>query len=571
MRSRLGETGDAALRVGESRPRLCSVPPAVSSAGSEAVDLAGRAGLVLDPWQAWVLDRALAERRDGKWAAWEIGLIIPRQNGKSAILEARELAGLVLFGETLIIHTAHEFRTSQEAFRRIRKLIEATPDLDRAVMKMPESHGEEGIEFRGGTRLRFLARSKTAARGFSCDLLVYDEAMILSADIVGSSLPTMSARNMATAGGTQVWYTASAGLGSVSTQLALIRTRGLAGGDPALFFAEWSIDPHTPYCEPGCGEHDEVYDVESYYKANPGLGYIHSDGTGLTLEAVEREARGMDAASFAVERLDVGTYPAPKDGWAVIPRRWWTATANDEVPRPGAPAFAIDTTPKRTFSSIALAGAGRESKVFRPDPDGGVPRAVAKVHLELADHRPGTSWLLNRALELDRRWSPVGWAVDPRAAAGTLIDDMIASGLNVIQPAARDMAFAFGGIYDDFRDDALTHATDKEVAVALAGAATRKLGDGLAWDRVNSDVDISPLVAYSLAHWLYRKLGGDSYDVGDSVHFDLTEIIRLCNMGVYGPADIARLFAAELIDDRGLTELHKATGRDYSALIRAGT
>lgn len=557
MRSRHTGTGGVALRVGESRPRLCSVPPAVSSAGSEAVDLAGRAGLVLDPWQAWILDRALAERHDGKWAAWEIGLIIPRQNGKSAILEARELAGLVLFGETLIIHTAHEFRTSQEAFRRIRKLIEKTPELDRAVMKMPESHGEEGIEFRGGTRLRFLARSKTAARGFSCDLLVYDEAMILPADIVGSSLPTMSARNMATVGGTQVWYTGSAGLGSVSTQLALIRSRGKRAhetgiADESLFFAEWSVEPHTPYCDPGCSEHDEIYDVESYYKANPGLGYIHSDGTGLTLEAVEREAAGMDAHQFAVERLDVGTYPAPKDGWAVIPRRWWLATVNNEVPRPASPAFAIDTTPKRTFSSIALAGTGRESKVY----------------LELADHRPGTAWLLNRALELDRRWSPVGWAVDPRAAAGTLIDDMIQSGLNVIQPSARDMAFAFGGIYDDFRDDMLTHAADKEVASALAGAATRKLGDGLAWDRTNSDVDISPLVAYSLAHWLHRKLGGDSYDAADSVHFDINEIVRLCQMGIYGPADIARLFAAELIDDRGLAELHKATGRDYSSLVR---
>jgi hypothetical protein len=553
MKSPNAASGEDGRRVGDPRPRLCSVPPAVSSAGSEAVDLAGRAGLHLDPWQAWVLDRALAERDDGKWAAWEIGLIIPRQNGKSAILEARELAGLVLFGETLIIHTAHEFRTSQEAFRRIRRLIEATPELDSAVMRMPESHGEEGIEFRGGKRLRFLARSKTAARGFSCDLLVYDEAMILPSDVVGSSLPTMSARSMATAGGTQVWYTGSAGLGAVSTQLALIRGRGIQGDDEALFFAEWSIDPHTPYCDPGCTEHDEIYALDSLYKSNPGLGYIHSDGTGLTLEAVEREARGMDAEQYATERLDVGTYPAPKDGWAVIPKRWWLATADDSAPRPAGPAFSIDTTPKRTHSSIALAGDG----------------SAGKVYLELADHRAGTSWLLNRALELDRRWSPVGWAIDPRAAAGSLIDDMVTSGLNVIQPTARDMAHAFGGIYDDFRDDMLTHATDKEVATALAGAVTRKLGDGLAWDRVNSAVVLSPVVAYTLAHWLFRKLGGDSYDAGDSVHFDLTEIIRLCQMGVYGPADIARLFAAELIDDRGLTELKKATGRDYSALVRA--
>ena len=59
------------------------------------------------------------ERADGKWAAFETALIVPRQNGKGSILEARELAGLFLFGEQLILHSAHEFKTAQEAFRRV--------------------------------------------------------------------------------------------------------------------------------------------------------------------------------------------------------------------------------------------------------------------------------------------------------------------------------------------------------------------------------------------------------------------------------------------------------------------
>src|SRR5262249_45209251 len=109
---------------GFQEPRLCWQPPgAVSSAGEEAIALAARAGLVLDPWQCWVLDRSLAERRDGKWAAWEVALICSRQNGKTAILEARELAGLFLFGEELIVHTAHQFKTSSESFRRIQKWL----------------------------------------------------------------------------------------------------------------------------------------------------------------------------------------------------------------------------------------------------------------------------------------------------------------------------------------------------------------------------------------------------------------------------------------------------------------
>jgi hypothetical protein len=67
----------------------------------------------LDPWQRFVLDRALGESKDGKWSAFEVGLVVPRQNGKGSILEARELAGLFLFDERLILHSAHEFETAR--------------------------------------------------------------------------------------------------------------------------------------------------------------------------------------------------------------------------------------------------------------------------------------------------------------------------------------------------------------------------------------------------------------------------------------------------------------------------
>ena len=42
-------------------PSFESVPPSASSFGVEAVELAASAGLYLDPWQAYALDRILAE------------------------------------------------------------------------------------------------------------------------------------------------------------------------------------------------------------------------------------------------------------------------------------------------------------------------------------------------------------------------------------------------------------------------------------------------------------------------------------------------------------------------------
>jgi hypothetical protein len=43
--------------------------------------------------------------RGGKWAAFEAGLEVARQNGKGGVYEARELAGLFLLGERLLVHS----------------------------------------------------------------------------------------------------------------------------------------------------------------------------------------------------------------------------------------------------------------------------------------------------------------------------------------------------------------------------------------------------------------------------------------------------------------------------------
>jgi hypothetical protein len=59
----------------------------------------------LDEWQQIALEVMLGVAEDGSWSAQEFGLVAARQNGKSAILEARELAGLFLFGEPRIIHS----------------------------------------------------------------------------------------------------------------------------------------------------------------------------------------------------------------------------------------------------------------------------------------------------------------------------------------------------------------------------------------------------------------------------------------------------------------------------------
>ena len=48
---------------GAQRPRVSSVPPCHDSTGQEAVELAEAAGLILDPWEEFVLQESLGEDR----------------------------------------------------------------------------------------------------------------------------------------------------------------------------------------------------------------------------------------------------------------------------------------------------------------------------------------------------------------------------------------------------------------------------------------------------------------------------------------------------------------------------
>ena len=171
------------------RPRVEWVPDAAESLGQKAVEFARRVGLTLDPEQELVLAGSVGVRADGRWQTREVGVNMPRQNGKGEILIARELFGLFELGERKIIHTAHEFKTSAEHFNRLEAVIRDCPELHAQVKRSESgsirgyrySHGEESVTLQDGRRIEFKTRTKSGMRGFAgVDLLVLDEAMIIS-------------------------------------------------------------------------------------------------------------------------------------------------------------------------------------------------------------------------------------------------------------------------------------------------------------------------------------------------------------------------------------------------------
>ena len=431
-----------------------------------------RAGLTPDPWQALVLDGSLGIGPDGRWSAFETAVNVARQNGKGGILEMRELAGLFAFGERLIIHSAHQFDTSLEAFRRLLWLIEETPDFDCQVKRVARSHGEEGIELKSGQRIRFRTRTKGGGRGFSCDCLILDEAMFLHEFAHGALLPTLSARP-----NPQVWYAGS----SVDQEVhehgivfARLRERGLKGDDESLAYFEWSPEGFE---NPSEVTYEAALEERVWRQANPALGIR------ISPEHIGHEQRSMDPRTFAVERLGVGDWPRTDHvANTMIDFEEWQSLEDTASILADPVCLGFDVSPERRGS---IAAAGR-----RPD---------GLWHVEIIDANLSITRMVKRVMELRDRHRPAAIVCDGYGPVASAVDLITREGVAVRTVTASEHGQACGRLVDVVNERSIRHLGSRELGDAVRGARTRPLGDAWAWSRKASTIDISPLVAATLA------------------------------------------------------------------------
>jgi hypothetical protein len=462
--------------LGAQRPRIAVVPDALAGAGREAIELAATAGLHLDDWEAWALDQALRERPDGKWAAFEVGTAVSRQNGKGSILEARELAGALLFGERLLIHSAHEQATSSEHHLRLVALIEEA-DFQRRIKRIVYGKGSEAIEFKDGTRILFKTRTGGGGRGFTGDFVALDEAMILAEAFMGALVPTMAARSIE--GNPQLWYAGSAvdrenpkHDGAVFSRL---RSRALQG-EEGIAYLEWSLDYDSP---------DEVpetvqADPEAWAETNPGLGIRISE------EYVGRERGALAPRTFCVERLGVGDWDEPdKVAEDELTVAEWMECEDESSAAQDPVVLVFDVTPSRSAAAICAGG-------FRAD---------KMRHVEVVDHDKGTGWVAPRLAELTERHDVAAILYHKRSPAAALVKQCEELDLKLTPVTDEEYAQACGGLFDAVSDRSFRHLGTDELTAAVRGAGKRPLVDSWAWSRKKSTVDISPLVGVTLALW----------------------------------------------------------------------
>lgn len=473
---RLTKSPSVALLGEQAPPRVnVSPPPTRANSWEDVSDLSRSFGITLDPWQDLVLQSAMGERSDGTWAAKQVGLSVPRQNGKSQLIVARALAGALLFGEMKIVISAHQQDTARETFNKFLEMREMSPQLqeridDRDIMR---ALNREAIRFKNGALIQFKARSVSGGRGFSSDCLLLDEAQILGMPAWVSINSTMSARP-----NPQVWL-----LGTPPTPedngevFTSIRNSALSGRSSTLAWLEW-----------GANRSDDPAKVSTRANANPAW------HTRINHEIVQGEYDTYPPERFALDRLGIWLDELQRN--AVFGLGKWEACASPGV------------TPERV-SAIGLA--------VSYDRDHAAIGATDGSAIGVAAYESGVGWIVPEAKRLqDKHRCAV--VIAGTGPASDLIPALEAAGVSLTIARGNDSADAVARLFDAVREgpDAVVHPDHPELNAAVEGAHKRLRDDRWVWDRRNSSADVAPLEAVTLAYW-----GSDSspnYDVLDSIY-----------------------------------------------------
>ena len=434
--------------------------------GSQVANVAEMLGTPLMPWQRYVVDVAFEIDDDtGLLAYREVRLTVPRQSGKTTLMLAAMTHRCMMMGDRQRI--GYTAQTGKDA--RLKWEDEHIPVLEASRLKpfftVRKTNGSEAIRWNNGSLWSLLATTETAGHGAQLDLGVIDEAFALQDDRLEQAMkPAMITRPQP-----QLWIVSTAGTSSSLYLNAKIddgRLRAEAGQTSSVAYFEWSAPDEA-----------SVSDPETWAACMPALGNT------VPLDAIRSDFESMREREFRRAYLNQRQDRLAVAPWQVVPEDAWQACLDTASQIEGTPTLALDITPSRSMSSIAAAG-------LRSD---GLP------HVEIVGNRPGTSWIFEWFAAEDRvnRYQRI--ILDPVSSAGSLSNELRALGLQVVELSTRQVVSACGKFYDLATTSAMRHIGQTPLTAALAGSKRRTLGDAWAWQRRDQSVDVSPLVAATLA------------------------------------------------------------------------
>jgi Terminase large subunit, T4likevirus-type, N-terminal len=432
------------------------------------------------PWQRLVADVALeVDPATGLLAYRKIVLTVPRQSGKTTLLLASMVHRALGFGERQrIVYTAQTRLKARQKWED-EHLVVLKRSPFAALFKPRMQIGQEAIRWSNGSIHGLDAPTEDAAHGDTLDLGVIDEAFAQEDDRVEQGMkPAMLTRPQA-----QLWVLSTAGKSKSAApylwaEVEAGRLAVEAGITSGGAYFEWSAfadadpaDPQTWYgCMPALGITQPENAVRSDYETWTAKGRLNEFRRGC---------------------LNQWPDETPAE-WLVIGRQAWMALEDPQSQIVDRPAFCVAVTSDRTWAAIGAAGC----------------RADGRSHVEVVQHRRGTSWVVPWLKERQGRWVPCAVVIAPSGPAGSLIAEAEAAGIEVLKQSVREVAHGCASLYDATGANPkvdtvpwLRHLGQPELDAAVAGASKRDLGDAWLWSLKATLVDPSPLIAVTGALW----------------------------------------------------------------------
>lgn len=417
----------------------------------------------LHDWQEDVLACWLAEDDDGKYVHQTCGLLVPRQNGKTEVIEGRIAFGMI-FGNDgrgeVIAYSAHRVDTTLEMFEKLLDLFGDTrltpddwkyPELHDLVESMTFTNGHQAIKLKNGARVMFNARSTGSKRGFTCDVQIYDEAGFLTDDQLSASKSTTSS---APQKNPQTIYAGTPPSEQNVYAEPFGRTRQNAiAGLKGISWHEWSISDFDSAM---------LSDRNVWAETNPSL------GKNLLWTAVESELADMSPEKFAIERLCWWPDTASAH---VFNAQKWAETASDGPADDEIAKLAVGVK----FAPDGLQVCASVAALTR-----GEARAHDSVHVELVHNGntlAGVQWLVDWLV--DRQEKVAAVAIDGKSGADNLGGTLIRAGFSrkaVHVMSSGDVVTATTMAVNMLAEGRMTHYPDETLDASARGAVKRKIG-----------------------------------------------------------------------------------------------
>lgn len=439
--------------------------PGSATHGPGIAKVAELLGTPLMPWQRRAADVIGEVDEHGRYRHSTVVLSVPRQAGKSALMDAVAVHRALTLRGARIWQTQQTGQDAREAWRKLvdDRFVES---ILRPLAVPARSAGSEALRFPSmRTQIRPHPPTMASLHGEQSDLNIIDEAWAFDPaqgrDLLQAIVPTQATRPGA--------------------QTVIVSTRGTATG------STWFHDIVDKAITAESSAAIIDYGIPPAVEATVDTVVAHHPAVGHTIN-VETVAKALDALGPSQFARAYGNRSTATASTLIPAHRLAAATWTDA--RPGGVRWHYAAAVAEDRSDAAIAAAAMVD---------GVPLAA------IVQHATGTAWVADRLAELVESWDSPAPSVDRIGPAGTVAEDLDRLGVTTRPLTSRDIQAATGNLLDRIdpadpdADVTVRLVHDTGLWSALDAVALKNVGDAKMLDRRASAGSIACLEAVMLA------------------------------------------------------------------------